>query len=63
MYYKIAVLSIILLKNTVRWLISCHLMFSYGQNDDFWNLPVKASSRLRAKRLFLNSARKNPEHR
>lgn len=23
------------LKNTVRWLTSCHLMFSYGQNADF----------------------------
>ncbi|MGO4955348.1 hypothetical protein [Ligilactobacillus ruminis] len=30
----------------------------YGQNDDFWNLPVKASFRLRAKRRFLKSARK-----
>ncbi|KLA46836.1 hypothetical protein LRB_569 [Ligilactobacillus ruminis] len=58
MYYKIAVLSIILLKNTVRWLISCHLMFSYGKNADFWNLPVKPSFRLRAKRRFLESARK-----
>jgi len=23
------------LKNTVRWLTSCRLMFSYGQNADF----------------------------
>jgi len=30
----------------------------YGQNAAFWDLPVKCGSRLRAKRRFLNSARK-----
>ena len=30
----------------------------YGQNSDFWNLPVKVSSRLRAKRRFLKFSRK-----
>ena len=30
----------------------------YGQNGDFWNLPVKGGSRLRAKRRFLGFARK-----
>ena len=31
---------------------------AYGQNVDFWNLPVEHSPRLRAKRRFLRSARK-----
>ena len=30
----------------------------YGQNVDFWNLPVKSRLRLRAKQRFLKSARK-----
>ena len=30
----------------------------YGQNGDFWNLPVKDSPRLRAKRRFLGFSRK-----
>ena len=30
----------------------------YGQNSDFWNLPVKSRLRLRAKQRFLKSARK-----
>ncbi|KRM81581.1 hypothetical protein FC25_GL001796 [Ligilactobacillus ruminis DSM 20403 = NBRC 102161] len=30
----------------------------YGQNVDFWNLPVKSSSPLRAKSRFLGFARK-----
>jgi hypothetical protein len=30
----------------------------YGQNADFWDLPVKHSPRLRAKRRFLGFARK-----
>ena len=31
----------------------------YGQNDDFWNLPVKSSHPLRAKWRFLRFARKS----
>ena len=31
----------------------------YGQNSDFWNLPVKTRLRLRAKQRFLKSARKS----
>ena len=34
------------------------LKHGYGQNADFWDLPVKCGSRLRAKWRFLNSARK-----
>jgi len=30
----------------------------YGQNAAFWDLPVKCSPRLRAKRRFLGFARK-----
>ena len=30
----------------------------YGQNTDFWDMPVKASPRLRAKCRFLGYARK-----
>ena len=30
----------------------------YGQNVDFWNLPVKSRLRLRAKQRFLKSVRK-----
>ncbi|KRM82032.1 hypothetical protein [Ligilactobacillus ruminis] len=30
----------------------------YGQNNDFWNLPVKSSHPLRAKWRFLGFARK-----
>jgi len=31
---------------------------AYGQNGDFWDLPVKGSTRLRAKWRFLEYARK-----
>jgi len=30
----------------------------YGQNGDYWDLPVKGSTHLRAKRRFLKFARK-----
>ena len=34
------------------------LKHGYGQKADFWDLPVKCGSRLRAKRRFLGIARK-----
>ena len=45
-----AVLRSICSISTLRW--------DYGQNSDFWKLPVKCSSPLRANPRFFDSARK-----
>ena len=45
-------------KTSISGICPQNTALGYGQNVDFWDLPVKHSPRLRAKRRFLRFARK-----
>ncbi|MGO4955622.1 hypothetical protein ACTQ5Z_10800, partial [Ligilactobacillus ruminis] len=62
--FILLVFLVFLVNLNYTWEMSTWLSFFYqftplyGQNVDFWDLPVKHSPRLRAKRRFLGFARK-----